>query len=163
MGNTPSDTNYQVFSRNKQNGWNKKPIFQLNETLQDPPNKILGKFKHIVWRFALRDDEKLNNLIAIYLYQGSERKIKAEIIKDISSGYIKLEMTFFNDQWASDWDKTDEKILSNEILWKEDTFNNNFAPLEHEKLWMRKWISYKELEKNTEQSYLQNIAQYIWK
>ena len=40
-------------------------------------------------------------------------------------------MTFFNDQWASDWDKTDEKILSNEILWKEDTFNNNFAPLEH--------------------------------
>ena len=134
MGALQSNYTWYVYSRDsKTDSWNKKALYSFEK-------KDLGKFKHVVWRFALQDSEIFKTLKSIYLYQGSTRYIKAELIKPTTDAYYKLEMEFKNDELADSWDLADESIVNTTILWKEKEFNNHYVPLDQkDQKWVRRW------------------------
>lgn len=134
MGALQSNYTWYVYSRDsKTESWNKKPIYTFE-------GQNIGKFKHVVWRFALQDSEQFKTLKSVYLYQGSTRYIKAELIKPTTDAYYKLEMEFKSDELADSWDLADETIVNTENLWKEKDFNNHYVPLDQrEQKWIRRW------------------------
>jgi hypothetical protein len=132
MGAIHSNYTWYVYSRDFiTDSWNKKPIYTFEK-------ENLGIFKHFVWLFALQDSS-YKNLKAIYLYQGSTRYIKAEIIKPVTDAYYKLEMHFKNEELANAWDVVEESIVTHDVLWKEDDFNKHYVPLDTEQNWIRRW------------------------
>lgn len=139
MGNTLNSNEFYVHARKiNSNTWKSKPIFTFLPNEDD----AIGKFKHLVWRFALKRDDILKPFGAIYLYRGDKRLIKAYLEIE-EQGYNKLELTFLNDIYASRWDTCEEKILNHDILWQETSFSNAFVPLNHNTEWTRKWLTVK--------------------
>jgi len=138
MGNTNNSNEFYVHARKLNKTWKSKPIFNF---LPDEKDAIC-KFKHLVWRFALKRDDILKSFGSIYLYKGDKRIIKAYLEIE-EQGYNKLELTFLNDIYASQWDLCEEKILDHSILWQETSFNNAFVPLIHDTAWTRKWVTIK--------------------
>jgi hypothetical protein len=138
MGNTTSSNDFYVHARKFNNKWKNQPIFTFIPNEED----AISKFKHLVWRFALRRDETLTPYISIYLYKGDKRIIKAYLEIE-EQGYNKIELTFLNDIYASMWDVCEEKILNHDILWQETSFSNVFVPLIHDTEWTRKWVTIK--------------------
>ena len=160
-----TDTGLWYVYYRKKGLWKKKPLFELGNT---DVYKSMGKFKHIVWRFALRKEQIFDNVLHIYLYNGSSRIVKAVLEAD-ADNYYKLILDFHNDQYASIWDSSEETILTQDILWQEQSFYNKYAPLDIENCyWKRRWIMYKDLDnscENDNMSYLEVAMKYIptWK
>lgn len=134
MGAIHSNYTWYVYSRDlERESWNKQPLLTFDK-------KNLGAFKHLVWRFALQDGESFETYKAIYLYQGSTRYVKAELIRPTTDAYYKLEMEFKNKDWADAWDTVDEAITDTKILWKEKEFKKHYVPLDqYTQTWVRRW------------------------
>ena len=96
MGNYYStNQTWYVYSRDlTSESWNKEPIHQAEE-------EILWIFKHLVYKFALQMDEANKKYKAIYLYQGSTRYIKAELMRPESDDFYKLILDFKNTELAA--------------------------------------------------------------
>ena len=133
MGIVQSTYAWYIYSRDAAtDGWNRDPLL----TSEENP---IGKFKHMVWSFALQTSSEYKSYKALYLYNGSTRIIKAEIVKPQHDEYYKLVLEFQDAEMASAWDVSDEIILDGSILWKETTFNNHYVHLDSDQKWIRRW------------------------
>lgn len=157
MGNyySSSETWY-VYSRDlTSESWIKQPIHQSEE-------KILGIFKHLIYKFALQIDETNKNYKSVYLYQGSTRYIKAELIRPESDSYYKLVLDFKNSELATEWDMQDEQIINaNECMWKEVEFNKFYVSLPENCTYKRRWQLIKKLSLTNKLVPNLTITQYI--
>lgn len=131
---------WYVYSRDLiSDSWNKEPIYQSNK-------KEMGKFKHLVYKFSLQTDNTDKKNKSIYLYNGSTRFAKAELIRPESDNFYKLEMEFRTPELATEWDLQDEVILSQRLLWREMEFNKKYVALPELCKYKRRWQLIKSLD-----------------
>lgn len=131
---------WYVYSRDViSDSWNKEPLHTSNEF-------CMGQFKHLVYKFALQLDSDFKSYKAIYLYSGSTRNAKAELIRPNTDNFYKLEMEFKTQEIATMWDIADEKIENQKVLWKENEFNKYYVSLPEEMKHKRRWQLVKQLE-----------------
>lgn len=131
---------WYVYSRDViSDSWNKEPLFTSNDGQ-------MGSFKHLVFKFALQIDAEQKSYKALYLYSGSTRYAKAELIRPQADQYYKLEMEFKHQDVAEEWDLADEKILNQKTLWKEVEFNKHYVSLPEDVKYKRRWQLVKSLE-----------------
>lgn len=131
MGIIHSSSKWYIYSRDSRSeSWNSEP-------LQCADSQNLGTFKHMVWKFALQKSNTMNSCKAIYLYNGSTRYIKAELIKPLIDNYYKLEMEFKDEGIAQVWDHIEEQTVNG--CFYEETFMNHYVPLDSNKNWIRRW------------------------
>ena len=157
MGNYYSTSQtWYVYSRDLMSeSWNKEPIHQAEE-------EILGIFKHLVYKFALQMDDENKKYKSIYLYQGSTRFIKADLIRPESDDFYKLILDFKNTELATEWDMHDEHIISgNQCLWREVEFNKFYVSLPEECTYKRRWQLIKNLSQTDKIVPNLTISQYI--
>lgn len=146
---------WYVYSRNlATDSWNKEPIYQCDK-------KELGKFKHLVYKFSLQTDDTDKKNKAIYLYKGSTRFAKAELIRPESDNFYKLEMEFKTSEIASEWDLHDEVILSQKLLWREMEFNKKYVALPELCRYKRRWQLIKSLDIDNIQIPKLSITEYL--
>ena len=91
----------------------------------------MARFKHDVYAYAL--ERSHTNMKAIYLYNGYTRVAKA--IRPVCSDY--LEISFKDQNTATDWDMAEERIRTSEVPWLYRHFAHAFKPIVHDKLHMR--------------------------
>lgn len=156
MGALQSNYTWYIYSRDAtSNSWNPEPIYTSQK-------KSIGIFKHFVWRFALQNNADFQSYKAIYLYQGSTRHIKAELIKPEVDNYYKLQMEFKDNKLANEWDIEDEQIVDTNILWKETQFNKHYVTLDQEtRKWCRKWQLIKPIPNSKPGLPRLSLIQYI--
>ena len=155
MGLLQSKYVWYVYSRDAEsNGWNREPLL----TSEIPP---IGKFKHMVWSFALQTTPEYKTYKSIYLYNGSTRIMKAELLKPTEDEYYKLIMEFPDTETATMWDTVDEMILNTNNLWKETEFNNHYVTLESDKPWIRRWQLVKPTQNTKPGIPRLSLTQYI--
>lgn len=131
---------WYIYTRDlESDAWNKQPLHQEHE-------KCIGHFKHLVYKFALQKTNEDKNYKAIYLYNGSKRIAKAELIRPPHDDYFKLEMEFDNSEVASEWDLADEQIISQKLLWRETDFNKYYVSLPEDIKYKRRWQLVKTLD-----------------
>lgn len=123
------NSTWYVYSRDLDtDSWSSEPLYSF-ETLN------LGYFKHIVYKFALQ--EKFTKKKAIYLYNGSSRNIKVEVIKPTIDTYYQLYIEFKDENLANKWDSTPED--SDALFCKMTKFKNHYVPLNSSKRYVRRW------------------------
>ena len=131
---------WYIYTRDLQTDvWNKTPLHQEQE-------KCMGHFKHLVYKFALQKEKEDKTYKSLYLYNGSKRIAKAELIRPPHDDYFKLEMDFNSPQEASEWDLADEQIISQKLLWRETDFNKFYVSLPEEQKFKRRWQLVKTLD-----------------
>ena len=131
---------WYVYTRDLEtDAWNKQPLHQEQQ-------KCMGHFKHLVYKFALQKEKEDKTYKALYLYNGSKRISKAELIRPPHDDYFKLEMDFDSPQEASEWDLVDEQIISHKLLWRETDFNKYYVSLPEEQKFKRRWQLVKTLD-----------------
>tara|TARA_Y100000389_G_scaffold198361_1_gene234737 strand:+ start:605 stop:1075 length:471 start_codon:yes stop_codon:yes gene_type:complete len=124
-----NNSKWYVYSRDAySNTWNRDPLQTFGQL-------DLGYFKHMVYKFALQEEYSANK--ALYLYNGSSRLIKAEVLKPTMDEYYQLFIEFKDESLANRWDSTPEK--SNALFCKEFKFKKHYVPLESDHRWVRRW------------------------
>ena len=131
---------WYVYTRDLEtDAWNGKPLHQEQ-------TKCMGHFKHLVYKFALQKTPDDKSYKALYLYTGSKRIAKAELIRPDHDDYYKLEILFNDANEASEWDLVDEQILSQKLLWRETDFNKYYVSLPEDVKYKRRWQLVKTLD-----------------
>jgi hypothetical protein len=106
----------------------------------------MGHFKHLVYKFALQKTKDDKSYKALYLYTGSKRIAKAELHRPEHDNYYKVELDFANADEASEWDLSEEQILSQTLLWRETDFNKYYVSLPEDVKFKRRWQLVKTLD-----------------
>jgi len=139
MGSYYSTQNWYIYSRDlESDGWNKEPLYE-NE------KECFGRFKHLVYRFALQETPDFKSYKTIYMYNGSNRIAKAELIRPDHDDFYKMELEFTCPDTASKWDTCDEQIINQQTLWRETEFNKVYVSLPCDEKFKRRWQLVKSL------------------
>ena len=139
MGSYYSTQNWYIYSRDlTSDGWNKEPLYESEK-------ECFGRFKHLVYRFALQETADFKTYKTIYMYNGSNRVAKAELIRPEHDDFFKMELEFKCSATASAWDVADEQIINQQTLWRETEFNKYYVSLPCDEKFKRRWQLVKSL------------------
>ena len=139
MGSYYSTQNWYIYSRDlTSDGWNKEPLYETEK-------ECFGRFKHLVYRFALQETADFKTYKTIYMYNGSNRVAKAELIRPEHDDFFKTELEFKCSATASAWDVADEQIINQQTLWRETEFNKYYVSLPCDEKFKRRWQLVKSL------------------
>jgi len=154
MGGYYSTQNWYCYSRDlTSDGWNKEPLYESEKA-------CFGRFKHLVYRFALQENDDFKSYKTIYMYNGSNRVAKAELHRPEHDEYYKIELDFQTPEDAETWDKCDEQIMNQSVLWKETEFNKFYVSLPCDEKYKRRWQLVKSLVKPKKSAML-TVGDYL--
>ena len=153
MGSYYSTQNWYIYSRDlTSDGWNKEPLYETEK-------ECFGRFKHLVYRFALQETTDFKSYKTIYMYNGSNRIAKAELVRPEHDDFFKMELEFKCTATASTWDVADEQIINQETLWRETEFNKFYVSLPCDEKFKRRWQLVKSL--TPQKSPMLTVGEYL--
>ena len=102
---------FYIYGRDKDRYW-------LSEPIHESEKQSLGRFKHCVYSFALK--ERFENCQSIYYYQGRYRLIKATMEEST------LVLSFNNEEALRAFENADELLHDFKKSFMERAFINRF-------------------------------------
>ena len=93
-------------------------------TTTDSFEKVIGKFKHQVYSYALQ--RRYKDMKAIYLYHGYTRLAKAELETPTAGKTNTLTLSFADEDTLKKFDDAGETLIDFDTTFQERSFYNKF-------------------------------------